>query len=273
MRWRRRCASSSLPCVLELRDLRLELLADPVGGALDRRRRRHVVRRRVDRDLVLARVDLAAERVEVRDRLDLVAEQRDAVRRLGVGRLHLDDVAARAEAAAADDHVVAAVLDVDERAQQLRRGGCSRRPQPHELLLVLARRAEAVDARDRRDDDDVAPRAAARRSRRGAAGRCPRCARSPSRCTCRTAAGTPRAGSSRSTRRSTRPRSREELAELVAELRGERLVVRDHERRLLRRLDDTFAIVNVLPVPVAPSSVWYCMPASTPAASSSIALG
>ena len=31
---------------------------------------------------------------------------------------------------------------------------------------------------------------------------------------------------------------REELAELVAELRGERLVVRDHERRALQLLDD-----------------------------------
>ena len=64
----------------------------------------------------------------------------------------------------------------------------------------------------------------------------------------------------------------EELAELVAELRGERLVVRDHERRPLDR-PITLAIVNVLPVAVAPSSVWYAVPSSTPAASSAIACG
>ena len=40
---------------------------------------------------------------------------------------------------------------------------------------------------------------------------------------------------------------REELAELVAELRGERLVVRDHERRPLRPARSIQAIVAVLP--------------------------
>ena len=48
---------------------------------------------------------------------------------------------------------------------------------------------------------------------------------------------------------------REELPELVAELRGERLVVRDHERRRCS-FSMIQAIVAVLPVPVAPSSVW-----------------
>ncbi len=74
-------------------------------------------------------------------------------------------------------------------------------------LLVLVRRAEAVDARHRRDDDHVAPRQEVRASPSGAAGRCRRSATSPSRCRGRPAGRTPRAGSSRSTRRSTRPRS------------------------------------------------------------------
>ena len=47
----------------------------------------------------------------------------------------------------------------------------------------------------------------------------------------------------------------EELAELVAELGGQRLVVRDHERRA-PTFSMSQAIVAVLPVPVAPSSVW-----------------
>ena len=102
----------------------------------------------------------------------------------------------------------------------------------------LLRRAEAVDAGDRGDDDHVAAREAAPRWPRAAAARCRRSARSPSRCRGRPAGRTPRAGSSRSTRRSTRPRFREELAELVAELRGQRLVVGDHERRAADLLDD-----------------------------------
>ena len=49
--------------------------------------------------------------------------------------------------------------------------------------------------------------------------------------------------------------AREVRPELVAQLGGERLVVRDHERRLLHAPRSSPAIVIVLPVPVAPSSV------------------
>ena len=45
---------------------------------------------------------------------------------------------------------------------------------------------------------------------------------------------------------------REELAELGVELGGERLVVGEDERRLWLAFSMTLAIVNVLPVPVAP---------------------
>ena len=64
----------------------------------------------------------------------------------------------------------------------------------------------------------------------------------------------------------------EELAELVAELRGERLVVGDHERGPLS-FSISHAIVAVLPVPVAPSRVWKRFPASSEAAISAIAFG
>ena len=64
----------------------------------------------------------------------------------------------------------------------------------------------------------------------------------------------------------------EEGAELVAQLRGQRLVVGEHERGFCTR-SMTPAIVIVLPVPVAPSSVTKRSPASTPWATPSIALG
>ena len=62
---------------------------------------------------------LARERVEVLQALDLVAEQRRAEGRLGVGREDLQRLAAHAERAAAERDVVARVLDRDELAQQL----------------------------------------------------------------------------------------------------------------------------------------------------------
>ena len=66
---------------------------------------------------------------------------------------------------------------------------------------------------------------------------------------------------------------REEVAELGVELGGERLVVGEDERRPLLAFSMTLAIVNVLPVPVAPSSVWWRSPRARPSASVSIACG
>ena len=117
VRCRIRCASSIRPVRLELLHLRLELGAELDDRALDRRLRGDVLRRREDRDRVEPRQHLAGERVEVGDRLDLVAEERDAVRGLGVGRLQLEDVALDAEAPAAEHGVVADVLDVDQLAE------------------------------------------------------------------------------------------------------------------------------------------------------------
>ena len=82
----------------------------------------------------------------MRDRLDLVAEERDPVRRLGVRRLHLEHVALDPEAAAAEQRVVADVLDVDQLAQHEVAVLLLADGQEDDLLLVLLRRAEAVDA-------------------------------------------------------------------------------------------------------------------------------
>ena len=72
-------------------------------------------------------LDLAAQRIDLADRLDLVAEELDADRRLLLVRGEdLDDVAAHAERAAVEVDVVALVLDVDEPAQAARRAGAPR---------------------------------------------------------------------------------------------------------------------------------------------------
>ena len=195
------------PLVLEQRHLLLELVLDLVLRALDRRLRGHVLRRREDGDRVELREDLAGERVEVRDLLDLVAEHRDPVGGLGVRRLDLDHVALDPEAAAAEQRVVADVLDVDQLPQHHVAIVLLADGEEDDALLVLLRRAEAVDAGDGGDDHRVAALRAGSTWRRGAAGRCRRSGTSPSRCRGRPAGRTPPAGSSRSRRRSTRPRS------------------------------------------------------------------
>ena len=103
-----------LPFGLEDLHLLLELVLDLADSALDRVPGGHVLRRRKDREVLEPCVDLAGQRVEVRDLLDLVPEERDPVGRLHVRGLHLDDVPAHAEAPAPEERVVPRVLDVDE---------------------------------------------------------------------------------------------------------------------------------------------------------------
>ena len=56
---------------------------------------------------------------------------------------------------------------------------------------------------------------------------------------------------------------REELAELRVQLGRQRLVVGQHQRRLVV-LAMVWASVKVLPVPVAPSRVWCLRPLASP---------
>ena len=140
------------------------------------------------------------------DLLDLVAEERDAVRGLRVRRLDLDHVALDPEAAAAEQRVVAHVLDVDQLAQHQVAVGllADRRGRPSSARTPPASRGRRCTTRRRRRSRRGVT--AGSTSPRAAAGRCRRSGTSPSRCRGRPAGRTPRAGSSRSRRRSTRPR-------------------------------------------------------------------
>src|SRR5581483_8634985 len=222
---------------LEPANLLLQLVADLADRPLDRRLRGHVLRRREDRDRVVAREHFAGERIEVRYLLDLVAEERHAVRRLRVRGLDLDDVSLDAESPPSKQRVVADVLDVDQLAEHEITILLLARVDEDDPLLVLLGGSETVDARDGGDDDDVAAREQRRRRR------------------------VPEAVDVVVARRvllDVQVRLRdvrlglvvvvvrdevldrvggEEFAELVAELGGERLVVSDHERRPAHLLD------------------------------------
>ena len=70
----------------------------------------------VDGEARVLLADGAEERVDLREGVDLVAEELDAVGVFVVGGVDLDDVAADAEGAAAEVDVVAVVEDFDEAA-------------------------------------------------------------------------------------------------------------------------------------------------------------
>ena len=120
VRWRRRWDSSSLPSASSSRAALVELAPDLGDRVLELALLDVVVRRRPDRDVLeVVEDELARQRVEVLQALDLVAEQRRAERGLGVGREDLERLAAHAEGPAAQRGVVARVLQRDELAQQL----------------------------------------------------------------------------------------------------------------------------------------------------------
>ena len=143
---------------LELGQALAQLFFDARHGARQLVGRRDVVRAGEDRDLVDLPQHLAAQRIDLRDRVDLVAEPLDADRLLPlVGREDLDGVAADAEGAARKVDVVALVLNLDEAAQH----GVAPDLDPARQIQLHPQvglgGADAVDARDRRDDEHVAP--------------------------------------------------------------------------------------------------------------------
>ena len=159
MRCSRRWRSSNLRLTRQLAETILELDADRFAGLAHRLGRRRVVRCREHHDAIQLALDLAAHRIDLRDRLDLLAEPLDPDRGIRlVRREHLDGVAAHAERAAVEIDVVALVLELDQPTQHrvaIDRGADIDLARHR---LVGAARADAVDARHRRHDDHVAPR-------------------------------------------------------------------------------------------------------------------
>ena len=144
-----------LALLLELGQLLLQLGLDADRGVGQAVLAGDVVGGRVDGQVLVLGHLLAGERVDDGDGLDLVAEERDAHRRLVVGGMHLERVAPHPELAPDEVLVVPVVLHVD----QLPQHGALVVLLPHlhveQVLLVLAGRTEAVDARHRGDDDHV----------------------------------------------------------------------------------------------------------------------
>ena len=232
-------ALEQLALGLELGAARVELARDLLDGGLDRALADVVVRRRPDGDVLEVVLDeLARERIEVLQALDLVAEQRRAVGGLGVGGEDLQRLAAHAEVAAAQRRVVARVLDRDELAQQLVAVDLVALAQDLQVVVVGLRRAEAEDGRDAGDDDHVA----AREERSGGRVAQPIDLLVDGRVLLDVEVLGRDVGlglvvvvvGDEVLDRVVG----EEGAELVAQLRGQRLVVGEHERGLLHALDD-----------------------------------
>ncbi len=144
------------PLGLELADADLHLGLDVDDRLAQLVGRRHEVGRRVDVGLLALGEQLAGQRVDLRDPLDLVTEELDADDELLRRGLQLERVTADAEPRATERLVVALVLEVDEVAEHRIAPVLAADAQLEDRRPVVDRRAQAVDARDAGHDDHVA---------------------------------------------------------------------------------------------------------------------
>jgi hypothetical protein len=157
VRCSRRCSSISLPSLRNSsRRSRSSALIDSTAAA--RWRGGHVVRTRIHgeaRDLL---AHAAGQRVEQLQRFDLVVEHLDADRQFRVLRREdVDGVAAHAEGAAREVHLVARVLHLDQARDDVALGDLVLGAQRQDHLVVFVRITDTVDGRHGGDDDHVAP--------------------------------------------------------------------------------------------------------------------
>ena len=175
VRCSRRCASTSLPAFFSSMQPLVQLVANLIDRGDQPIARRHVVRRREHRVARHLALDLAGQRIEQHQRIDLVVEQLDAQRlALGLRREDVDHVAAHAIRALREIELVALVLHVRQAPQDLALidAVAARQMQHHRQIRL--RIAEAVDRRHRRDDDRIRAAPAAPWSPTSASARCAR---------------------------------------------------------------------------------------------------
>ena len=133
---------------LQLADPQLHLGLDVDERLLELVGRRHEVGGRVDVDVVPLGQQLAGQRVDLGDPLDLVAEELDPDDPIVRRGLDLEGVAADPEAGPLEGLVVALVLQIDQVAEDRVAPVLAAAPQPEDGRPVVDRRAEAVDAAD-----------------------------------------------------------------------------------------------------------------------------
>ncbi len=107
------------------------------------------------RQILLPRAHFRGQRIDLPERIDLVAPHFDAVTVIFIGGIDFDHVAAHAERAAAQV-LAAVVLDIDELAQQRFARGLLALFQHDEHAVISFGRAEAVNAGYGGHDDNVA---------------------------------------------------------------------------------------------------------------------
>ena len=140
----------------ELAEPPLELIQDTLKGPLALVGGHHVVRPGVNRQPVVSPLDLAKERVDLAEGLDLLAPHCDPVSVILIGGEDFDHVAAHPEVSTPEVDVVALVLDLDQPAQDVLAADLLPFLEQEQHPVIGFGRAKAVNATDARDNQAVA---------------------------------------------------------------------------------------------------------------------
>ena len=143
---------------LEFRQALLQFLLDPADRAIHALGAGHVVAGWEHIELGVLCENLAGDRVQRHEPLDLITEELDPHRVFLIHGEHLDGVSTDAECAAGEGQVIAGVLDLHEPAQHRVAVNLVADTQPHHAVHVLLRRAQAVNGADGGHDDHIPPR-------------------------------------------------------------------------------------------------------------------
>ena len=116
----------------------------------------HVMRLGINRQPHIFLLHRAKQRIDLRQRRNLIAPQLDAIRHVVVSREDLDHIAAHSKRAAPEISVSAFVENVDQAAGDVLALDLLALFQKHHHAVVGFRRAEAVDATHRSHDQRIA---------------------------------------------------------------------------------------------------------------------
>ena len=154
-----------LAFLLELMQSLAQLILDGVDRPIKLRTCGNIVGSRPNGKRLVFVENLARDVVDLGDRLNLVTPELHADGVVGIGREHVERVAANAEGAAFELVIVAIVLDVDQLVDDVIALGRLLLVEEDGQPRVIHRAADAVDAAHRGDHNAIATREQSRRSR------------------------------------------------------------------------------------------------------------
>jgi hypothetical protein len=128
---------------------------DVIDGCVLALRKNNVMALWINGQARILLLDGAEQRIDLRERIDLVPEELNAKRVLVVCRIDLDHIPAHSKCSTAEVDVVAFVEDLDEAAGDIFTLNLLALFEQQQHAIVGLGRAQTVDAGDRADDDGI----------------------------------------------------------------------------------------------------------------------